>query len=208
MSFVYTAVAGTAISAVGALQAGKSQSDALGYNAEVQENNARAALASAKLNADKNDIMAQKVMGQARAEYGASGVTATSGSVLDVMSASAMNAELDRQNILYGGQVRAINYQNQASLDRAGANSALNGSYFNAFGKLAQGAALLYGGGAGVGVSGENAVSGQAAQNNGLADDFFGGTGTPGWEHLDVAGTGGKAVFNPSESWPSSPWKL
>lgn len=144
MSFVYVAVAGAGVSAYGALAQGKSQSDTLNYNAEVQDNNAKASLLSAKLNADKSSLQSNKIMGQNIASYGASGVTSDSGSVLAVMAASAANAETDKQNILYGGQVRSINYQNQASLDRVASNNVLTGSYFSALGSMVKGASKFY----------------------------------------------------------------
>lgn len=156
------AAGGSAVGAIGALIQGQSQAGSLKYNAEVQENNAKAALLSAKLNADKQSLQFNKTQGQAVAGFGASGVEGDSGSVLAVLGANAANAELDRQNIIYGGQVRQINYENQASLDSFGAQSALNGSYLSALGGLAKGGAQIAGsmsgGGAGGG-GGTNAGS-------------------------------------------------
>lgn len=128
------------IGAIGALMQGQNTSDTLKYQAQIQTNNANDALVAASINANRNQIMAQKVIGEASAGYGASGVEASSGSVLSVMSASAANAELDRQNILYGGEIRAINARNQAHLDTIGAGNAVTASYFNALSGFAGGA--------------------------------------------------------------------
>ena len=110
--------AGGTLGAIGSIVQGQSTAKTLDYNANLQMQNAKNALISAKLNADKSDIMSQKVMGQARANYGASGVSSDSGSVLAVMSASAANAETDKNNIIYGGQIKSVNFENQASLDK------------------------------------------------------------------------------------------
>jgi hypothetical protein len=122
--------------AAGALEQGQQESQLYNYNAQVQTNNANLALRSAALNAQKQSVAATRAIGASKAAYGASGVTGDSGSVMSVMASSAANAELDRQNILYGGQVKAINYENQASLDQVAGNNALNASYFNAIGSM------------------------------------------------------------------------
>lgn len=137
--------AGYGLSAIGNIVQGQGEASALNYNAQIQQNNATAALISAKLNADKSSLQSNKIIGQAKANYGASGVTSDSGSVLDVIAASSANAELDKQNILYGGQIKAINADNQASLDRISANNALTGSYFGAAGNILKGGATIYG---------------------------------------------------------------
>jgi hypothetical protein len=135
--------AGTAIGPTGAIIGGKQQSDLLNYQADIQTRNAYEARSSAEFNAHRQMITADKVMGNASANYGSAGVDASSGSVLSVLGASAANAELDRQNILHGGEIRAVNYENQANIDRLGANNALNASYFNAIASAFGGAGRL-----------------------------------------------------------------
>lgn len=167
------AIGGGVIGAVGGIMAGQGQANALNYEAQVAQMNATTALTSAKLNADKQSLQAQKIMGQASANYGASGVSATSGSVLNVMAASAANAELDRQNTIYGGQLKATNYENQASLDKFGAGQAITGGYLRALGSLAGAGAQasnLLGGGSAAG-------SGTAGAASGLTDVGAGGAG-------------------------------
>lgn len=129
-------ISGGTLGVYGSLLEGKQKSDVLNFQANIQNRNAAEAVAAAKFNANKQNMMATKLLGSEAAGYGASGVTADSGSVLDVIGASAANAEMDHQNILHGGEIRAVNYENQASLDSLGAKNALTASYFNAISSI------------------------------------------------------------------------
>ncbi len=118
------AVAGQAFSAFGAAQEGQDTGNALDSQARIQRRNAANAIIAAKQDAYKQSLMSAKQYGAAEASYAAGGVASNSGSVLGVLAASAANAELDRQNILYGGDIRALSYQNQASIDESNARRA------------------------------------------------------------------------------------
>ena len=93
----------------------------------------------------KQQLKATQSLGRATAGYGAAGVASGSTSVQDVLGAGAMNAELDRQEILHGADIKAVSHENQASLDTFGANSALEGSYFSAIGSVLGGGASAAG---------------------------------------------------------------
>lgn len=149
----YAAAAMSAVSAYGNMQQGWATSDALNAQANLQLQNAQESLQQGKFDATRSQLISTKQIGEITANYGASGVSNQSGSVLDVLGASAANAELDRLNILHGADIRAINYENQATLDKMGATSALQGSYYNAAANVASGAARSYG----YGVSANNA---------------------------------------------------
>lgn len=123
---------GGAFQMVGSLMQGQSTADALEHQAEIMRRNAIAAMEAAKFDASKQQVMATKVLGAQSAGYASSGVEQTSGSVLDVIAASAANAELDKQSILHGGELRRINFENQASIDEKAAGNALTASYFGA----------------------------------------------------------------------------
>lgn len=158
------AVIGAGIKMYGALKQGSDTASALEQQAQIQQNNASAAMFAARENAMKQTLIASKQIGGESAGYAAAGVASDSGSVLDVLSASAANSELDRQNILYGGQIRSINYENQASIDRFSGQSAKSASYFNAFGALTGGvtsASTASGGG------GNNSGGGSSSQSGG-----------------------------------------
>lgn len=141
----YGAAAGTLIGAYGAWKAGEDQSDALDYQKQIAQQNARNSMIAAKINASRANMQFQKLQGQDIANYGASGVEGSSGSVLAVLGANAQGAEMDKQNILYGGQLRAINYQNQASVDSVAAGRASQAGTLGAVGGLFLGASRLYG---------------------------------------------------------------
>jgi hypothetical protein len=79
-------------------------------------------------------------MGSIRAGYGASGVT-MEGSPMEILEQSAMNAEMDRQNILYGGELKASGYESTAGLELMRGEHAVTSSYYNAGSALLSGAA-------------------------------------------------------------------
>lgn len=134
-------LAASAASALGSITQGQMTSGALNAQAQVQQQNAQEAEVQGQFNATKQSLNSAEKIGSITAAFGASGVSSQSGSVQNVLAASASNAELDRLNILHGADVRAINYTNQASMDKLGASSALQGSYFSALGSLTKGAA-------------------------------------------------------------------
>lgn len=126
---------GGVLGAFGALYAGEMESSALDAQANIQRQNAALDLGAGNANAARSQIMSGQRIGAIQGAAAAGGV-AQSGSVLSVMAASSMNAEMDRQNILHGAQVRAIQADNQATMDSMGAQSALTGSYFKALGSV------------------------------------------------------------------------
>jgi hypothetical protein len=171
------AAAGKVVGAAGAIMQGQAQAAALNAHADQQIQNAQEAENQGQFDAVRSDMNSGLKIGRITANYGASGVSASSGSVLDVLGASHMNAELDRQNILHGADVRAINFQNQASMDRVGATNAIQGSYWSALGQLGAGGADAYSkayGGAtptgGSGSSGEGSIEdyGDAVDSGGV----------------------------------------
>lgn len=128
------------MSAKGAIDAGRMTSQSLNNQADNLEAQAQESEDKGAYDAMREQMISGQKIGTATAAYGAAGVSATSGSVLDVMQASHQNAELDRLNILHGADVRAINYKNQASMNRFGGQSALFGAYWQALGDLSGGA--------------------------------------------------------------------
>lgn len=141
---------GSVVGAAGALVQGQAQANALDRAAEIERNNAALDIQAGEENAAISSIKSNQHIGAIQAGAGASGISQDSGSILDVLAASTANAELDRQNIMHGAKVRAINYENQAAMDEAGAKSAVQGSYFNALGSVLQGGSKVFGDSAGV----------------------------------------------------------
>jgi hypothetical protein len=117
-------IAAGAVSAVGAAVGAIGQSNADKYNSQVAAQNAVVAQQQAQAAAKVQRENAIRAIGATVVAYGASGVR-MEGTPLDVLADSASNAERDRQNILYQGQIRAAGYQNQSQLDSMGSSNDL-----------------------------------------------------------------------------------
>lgn len=92
--------------------------------------------------AEKQGRHARRVQGQLRANIGANGIT-LEGSALDVMENSAANAALDRQRLLYAGELKAIGFESTAALDRSAGDAAQTAGYMGAASSLLIGASKL-----------------------------------------------------------------
>lgn len=136
-------IVGTVVGVVGQVVSGMNASKADAYNAQIANQNAMIARNAAEYQAQQQQRAARIKIGQAEANYGASGIT-TEGSPLDVLESSARNAELDRQAIIYQGQVRAAGYTDQATLDQMRSSSDLEGGIFKGFGAAASGASDFF----------------------------------------------------------------
>lgn len=159
-----------AFSAYGQQAQGQSTYDALNTQANLQEQNAEEALAQGQAQATRQQLTADKKIGTSVAAYAASGVQSNSGSVLEVLRNSAQNSELDRLNILHGADLKAINYRNQAALDRFGGKSALAGAQWSALGSLTAGGIKSY---SAATAGGSNA----GKDNSGMGSDDYEGAG-------------------------------
>lgn len=138
-------ILGGLTSAAGSYYTGQSTANALDAQAQLNTENAQLATEQGQFDAMRQGMIASQKLGAMRANYGASGVESTSGSVMDVMQSSAMNAEMDTANILHGAQVKAINYANEANMEKLGANNAVNASYLNMFASVVGGGAGAFG---------------------------------------------------------------
>jgi len=137
----YLMAAGTAVSAVSAIQAGRSQEKMAEYNAAVSERDALAARQKAGFDEAAHRRRTRKFLGKQRALYGKSGVT-FEGSPLLVMEETAAEAELDALAIRYGGEIEAGRHLSLAELERARGKQAKRAGYLGA------GTSLLTGGAA------------------------------------------------------------
>jgi hypothetical protein len=171
MSGFAAKVSNSTIGAFGAYSAGQAKANALEASAEVQRQNAREAMEAAQFNAARQGMVADQKIGQSTAAYGAAGVTSDSGSVMDVLRSSHANAELDRLNILHGGQIKAINYLNQASMDEMGATSAKTAGYLNALSDVTGGAGTAGSGSGGSTGGGATTDDSTAGEDVDLGDD-------------------------------------
>jgi hypothetical protein len=134
------AMAGVAMSVIGAVNQGQQAEAAAKYNADKDRQNAIASQQQAAANAAAQQRKARLQQGSMRAGYGASGVS-IEGSPLDMLEQSATMAELDRQNIIYGGATRSQGYSASAGLNDSRASNAMPGAYMSAGSSLLMGAA-------------------------------------------------------------------
>lgn len=131
--------AGAAVSAYGQIKGGRDTKKAMDRNAQVLERNAVIARQQARAEADTQQREARQRLGAMRAGYGASGV-AVEGSPLDALADSAQLAELDRQNLIYNGELKAMGYQDSASGERFAGRNAQTSGYMGAASTILTGA--------------------------------------------------------------------
>ena len=135
--------AGTALSVFGQLQSGKASKQAAEFNEKINRQNAELALVEARDAARIQDRQNYLLRGSIVAAQGASG-GAQSGSVLDVIADAAAQGELEKQMILYRGQLKARGYTNTANLDEMSGDAAQTGSYLRAGAELLSGGVNTY----------------------------------------------------------------
>jgi len=102
---------GSGLEIYGKIKASKDEASALQAEAAIAGQNAQAAILKAKAEAEVQVIQSKYIMGTQKADFASAGVEG--GSVAAVMANSATNAELDRLNILFGGDVTAHGFQSE-----------------------------------------------------------------------------------------------
>lgn len=146
------AIVGAGVGAMGAIQQGeaqsnamKAQADANNYNATIARNNADAANQQASAKEDLQRRHFAQIQGEANADIAQNNVGFL-GSSEDVLKQNAINAELDALNVRYQGQQQSAGLVAQSQLDdfnasqnRINASNAKTASYIGA------GASLLSG---------------------------------------------------------------
>lgn len=150
------AAAGPIMQGYGNYLSGQAQSEAYDYQAQVAENNVQVAKQQGAYDASRMMVMASKKIGSQEAGFAASGVSLQSGSAMAVLASSAATAELDRQNILHGADIKAVNFANQASIDRIAAKNTKSASLLG----------LAAGGIGGAGSAYANSIAGSTATEN------------------------------------------
>lgn len=146
MSGIETAllIGGTALSAVGQIQAGAQQSAALQAQANARERQANENRAVAQREAAMRRRDAEQVLSRQLAVAAASGGGAADKTVLDIMGDTEAEGEFQAQSALYEGETQGRNLEYQAGIDRMEARNARLSSFINA------GSTVLSGAGYGV----------------------------------------------------------
>ena len=140
----FITAASAIFSAVGALQQGRAASQAAAYNAQINEQNAAIAQQQAAAQAQQQSRENYLRLGAIRAAQGTAGGTGDAGSVLDVLADAGAQGELERQNILYQGDLQARAYRNTAALDVYAGSRQQTASYLKAGSELLTGGVNTY----------------------------------------------------------------
>jgi hypothetical protein len=131
-------IAAAAVSAVGSVVSGVSQFSQARSQARYADANAGLAEQQAQSQATVIREKARRLSGQNRAAIGASGVD-ISGSFLDALADSDINAELDAQTALWNRKVEAENYKYGTRQSRASGQGALMGGFLGVGSQAMQG---------------------------------------------------------------------
>ena len=149
--------AGSAVSAVGAVESGQAQAASANYMAQVSRNNAAIEQQNAQLAIEQGQVAQQnqqlqtgQKMGGILAQQAASGIVPNTGSALDVRAGAAEMGELDQLTIRYNSQLSARNaligaesYEAQAGLYGAQAGWDTTAGDFGAASSLLGGASSV-----------------------------------------------------------------
>jgi len=141
---------GGVVSAIGAIQQGKAQSDAAKYQAQVARNNEIIALQQAAYTrqegaaqAQQQDLKSAQLIGRQKAVLGASGVDLESGSPRDVQQSQVELARLDALTVqsnaerkAWGFDVEAVNQKAQSQLHYMQAAQAKKAATLSAFSSI------------------------------------------------------------------------
>lgn len=137
-------VVSSLLSAFGSLSQSEAQAKQLQAEADAAKKNAQLTRAAGRLNAAFHQRNSEQAFGAMHANLGASGVSADSGSFLNVLSQSHTNAELDRLNILFQSELEASALENRAEAALKGMSNTRSAGYVSAAGALLGGAAKVY----------------------------------------------------------------
>lgn len=127
---------GGLVGAGGTAKAGRAQKRAFNINAGIATENARLAREAAAADVLSLKRAGYRAEGGIRAGYGASGVSAASGSALDVLADSIQQAALDQNRRKYQGELEAKDFENQAATGRSSGNAASQAATYSAAGQV------------------------------------------------------------------------
>lgn len=142
---VILAGTGAAVSAVGAIRQGQAAANAANFNSAVATRNAQIAEGQSISAGEALSRDVQRRIGTATAAYGASGVSLSEGSPVDVLAESARMATLDAATLKYNYRLKGLGYQTEAALASSNAENSRTASYFNAAGSMLSGGSKIAG---------------------------------------------------------------
>lgn len=127
---------GTGVSAGGTAASGRKAQKAFNLNAGIATENAQLAREAAIDDILSLKRTAYRTEGGIKAGYGASGVSATSGSAMDVLADSMAQAALDQNRRKYQGELEARDFMNQARTGQASGKAARTAGGYGAAGQV------------------------------------------------------------------------
>lgn len=130
---------GAGVKASGEASAGRKAKKAFNLNAQIATENAELAREAAIDDVLSLKRTAYKTEGGIRASYGAAGVSASSGSVMDVLADTVTQAALDQNRRKYQGELEARDFMNQARTGQASGKAAYTGAMYSAAGSVLSG---------------------------------------------------------------------
>lgn len=139
----YVMAAAATVSAYMVYQQSQASKDVGRYNAAINAQNADISRQQAAMQARQIERENFMRLGHIRAAQGKSGGTAE-GSFLDVVGDVAAQGELERQNVLYRGELAARGYRNTAALDESQGTNAARAGVMRAGGELLSGISSAY----------------------------------------------------------------
>lgn len=132
------ALASTAIGVAATVVQTKQQKAVANYQRQVNEQNAKASREAAQAKIENQRRQAKFTYGTQLARLGGMGALAE-GSPLDIMGQSAGQQEYDNMVTEYEGEVQAIQFQQEAALNKYKADIAQSNMGLNIAGQIAQG---------------------------------------------------------------------
>ena len=133
-------IAGSIASLAGGVVGAVGQAQSLETQKAVAERNAVTARQTAEAEADRQRRVDMRNLASAQAVMGASGLLASSGSSLSVLTDIASQQAENRLQIIYGGQVKSADARNRATAYGQKATGALIGGASNFAGGAARSA--------------------------------------------------------------------
>lgn len=128
-----------AISAIGTVAGGISANNQAQYQADQQEAQGKEELAASQRQAEQQRREADLVMSRQQALAAASGGGASDPTIIQLMTETASQGELNAQGSLYGGEQRKRGLYDQAKGTRLSGKSSLFGSFLGGAGDLVGG---------------------------------------------------------------------
>lgn len=130
--------------AFGAYQQGRAEEQAMNYNAQVSD--AQARLARQQGDSRVEDVYRNYLQrrGQQQAAVSSSGIDTSEGTPIRLFEMSAANAEMDALNTRYNAEMEAFNAENQARAYRARAKAARRATNISVGAQLLSSGSQIY----------------------------------------------------------------